>query len=477
MRPDGEATLMPFPTWQSSTAGEARFLRTVLDHVSDCLVAVDTEGRVVLINRPYCKLLGGEEQDFIGRNITDVVSHETRLHLVARGEAAVVGFPLNVRGQRLITKQVPVLQDGEIVGALGLALFSDFEALRRTYSKLSNNELAINNAKSPWIARYSIDDIIGRGAIMDKMREDIRAAAATTLPVLIEGETGTGKELAAQAIHRLSDRAQGPFVWMNCASIPQDLIEAELFGYEGGAFTGARSRGKPGKFELAKGGTLFLDEIGDMPLALQSNLLRALQGNEIVRVGGLSPIQTDTRIVCATNRPLQAMVAARQFRKDLFYRLDVLRITTPPLRNRADKPELIERILPRLAASNGLPLRKLPPPKMKMLLAHDWPGNVRELESALSRFLVDGSITVGARGMKERLQEHIDDQTTELKSRLRSEKSQVIQEALVKAKFDKELAATMLGISRAQLYRELSRPQTSASDRTPKKTKRAKTAR
>jgi len=460
---------MPFPTWQSSTADEARFLRTVLDHVSDCLVAVDTEGRVVLINRPYCKLLGGEEEDFIGRKITDVVSHETRLHLVARGESAVVGFPLNVCGQRLITKQVPVLQDGDIIGALGLALFSDFEALRRTYSKLSNNELAISNAKTPWVARHSIDDIIGRGNVMDKLRDDIRAAATTNLPVLIEGETGTGKELAAQAIHQLSERAHGPFVWMNCASIPQELIEAELFGYEGGAFTGARQRGKPGKFELAKGGTLFLDEIGDMPLSLQSNLLRSLQGNEIVRVGGISPIQIDTRIVCATNRSLHEMVADRKFRKDLFYRLDVLRISTPPLRERTDKAELIERILPRLAAKIGLPLRKLTPLEMKMLLAHDWPGNVRELESALSRFLVDGSIKLATRSKENLRRGNAGRQAASLKDRLHLEKAQTIRETLVKAKFDKALAAEMLGISRAQLYRELTRYDIPASGRPPKR--------
>lgn len=462
---------MPLPAWQSSTADEARFLRTVLDHVSDCLVAVDTEGRVVLINRPYCKLLGGEEEDFIGRKITDVVSHETRLHLVARGESAVVGFPLSVRGQRLITKQVPVLQDGEIIGAVGLALFSDFEALRRTYSKLSQNDLAISNAKSPWVARYSIGDIIGHGAVMDKMREQIRAAAATVLPVLVEGETGTGKELAAQAIHRLSDRAHGPFVWMNCASIPQELIEAELFGYEGGAFTGARARGKPGKFELAKGGTLFLDEIGDMPLSLQSSLLRSLQGNEIVRVGGTSPIQIDVRIVCATNRSLQEMVAEKKFRKDLFYRLDVLRIVTPPLRNRTDRIELIERILPRLAARHGLPLRKLSPAKMKRFLAHLWPGNVRELESALLRFLVDGSIEFVACSTKVTTHGEGNGETAKLKSRLRSEKAQAIQEALVKAKFDKERAAAMLGISRAQLYRELSQYKVLTVARTPKRAK------
>jgi transcriptional regulator with PAS, ATPase and Fis domain len=459
---------MPFPTWQNSTADEARFLRTVLDHVSDCLVAVDTEGRVVLINRPYCKLLGGEEEDFIGRRITDVVSQETRLHLVARGESAIVGFPLNVRGQRLITKQVPVLQDGEIIGAVGLALFSDFEALRRTYSKLSQNDLAISNAKTPWVARYSIDDIIGHGTVMERMRAQIRAAATTALPVLIEGETGTGKELAAQAIHHLSDRAHGPFVWMNCASIPQELIEAELFGYEGGAFTGARARGKPGKFELAKGGTLFLDEIGDMPLSLQSSLLRSLQGNEIVRVGGTSPIQIDARIICATNRSLRAMVAEQKFRMDLFYRLDVLRISTPSLRERTDKADLIERILPRLAARHGLPLRKLSPPQLKRLLGHRWPGNVREIESALLRFLIDGSIELAEGGTDAAGHGDSDAASGKLKIRLRSEKIKAIREALVRAKFDKELAASMLGISRAHLYRELAQQSTGRLAKAPK---------
>jgi transcriptional regulator with PAS, ATPase and Fis domain len=439
-------------TWQGPSADEARFLRTVLDHVSDCLVAVDTDGRVVLINKPYCKLLGGEESDFIGRKITEVVSPKTRLHLVARGEGAIVGFPLTVRGQRLITKQVPVLQDGEIIGAVGLALFSDFEAMRRTYSKLSQNDLAISNVKSLWVARYSIDDIIGRGAIMEELRRQIRGAAATLLPVLIEGETGTGKELAAQAIHSMSVRASGPFVWMNCASVPQELIEAELFGYEGGAFTGARTRGKPGKFELAKGGTLFLDEIGDMPLSLQTSLLRSLQDNEIVRVGGTSPVEIDARIICATNRSLHEMVADKKFRNDLFYRIDVLRVSTPPLRERADQEEFIENILSKLAALHGMSLRRLSSVDTKRLLQHHWPGNVRELENCLLRFLVDGSIELTSYNGNEPNSETA---PTTLKNRLRSEKARAIRKALVDANFDKEAAAVMLGISRAQLYREL----------------------
>jgi transcriptional regulator with PAS, ATPase and Fis domain len=452
---DNETT-MPFPTWQNSTADEARFLRTVLDHVSDCLVAVDTEGRIVLINRPYCKLLGGEEADFIGQKITDVVSPETRLHLVARGESALVGFPLTVRGHRLITKQVPVLQDGEIIGAVGLALFSDFDALRKTYTKLSQDDLAISNTKSPWVAKHSIDDIIGDDYAVQKMRQQIKRAAKTSLPVLIQGETGTGKELAAQAIHHLSDRANGPFVWMNCASVPQELIEAELFGYEGGAFTGARTRGKPGKFEIAKGGSLFLDEIGDMPLSLQTSLLRSLQGNEIVRVGGTAPIQTDTRVICATNRSLQQLVAENRFRSDLFYRIDVLRITTPPLRERTDREELIQRILSKIAVHHGMLRPQLSSGDMKRFLRHRWPGNVRELESCLLRYLVDGSIDLAEDGEDEEAPRS-STIAAKLKKRLQSEKARVIKDAMVKANFDKEDAALMLGISRAQLYRELAR--------------------
>ena len=349
---------------------------------------------------------------------------------------------------------MPVLQNGEIIGAVGLALFSDFEALRRTYSKLSQNDLAINNAKSPWVARFSIDDIIGHGAPVERMRDQIRAAASTHLPVLIVGETGTGKELAAQAIHRLSERANGPFVWINCASVPQELIEAELFGYEGGSFTGARARGKPGKFELAKGGTLFLDEIGDMPLSLQTSLLRSLQDSEIVRVGGTSPIQIDTRIICATNRPLREMVAGNQFRKDLFYRIDVLRVNTSPLRERTDITKLIDSILPKLAARHNLPLRLLSSADMKKLLSHHWPGNVRELESCLLRFLIDGSIAPTPHN--EDIALSPDTAAKKLKKRMRSEKARAIHEALVDANFDKRRAASVLGISRAQLYRELS---------------------
>lgn len=453
---------MPFPEWFGSGQDEAAFLRRVLDHVSDCLVAVDTEGRVVLINAPYCRLLGGAPADFVGRHITEVVSPRTRLHHVARGDLSVTVTPLEVRGQRLLARQVPVYQDERIIGAVGLALFSSMASLKKAVAVAGELDRAIHSAPTPWRARHGLDDIVGRGRRMEALRASIEQAAGLALPVLVEGETGAGKELAAHAIHTHSARARRPFVWVNCASIPESLIDAELFGYEGGAFTGARSRGKPGKFELASGGTLFLDEIGDMPIALQASLLRAVQNQEIVRVGGVSPIPIDTRIVCATNRDLRERVRAGRFRADLYYRLKVLNVRMPALRERDDLEHLVDQLVERLAEREGLPRRRLPPAVRAQLLAFDWPGNVRQLEAALLRFLVSGDPGLqgeaailehdrpaAARGdaaAPEGLQQHLD-----------RERDACIRRALAAAGKDRDEAARRLGISRATLYRELRR--------------------
>jgi transcriptional regulator with PAS, ATPase and Fis domain len=236
--------MMTLPQWFVGTTEEAGFLRLVLNHVSDCLVAVDTSGTIVLINEPYCQLLEGRADDFLGRHITEVVGPETRLHLVAQGMNSQVGYPLEVRGHKLVTKQVPVYREGAIIGAVGLALFSDFEALKKTYSRISRAELAIPQDRTSWQSRFTLDDIIGKGERMDEYRRLLALVARYELPVLLSGETGSGKELAAHAIHASSDRAAGPFVWVNCASIPGELIEAELFGYEG-AFSGRDWRHAP----------------------------------------------------------------------------------------------------------------------------------------------------------------------------------------------------------------------------------------
>lgn len=428
-------------------------MRLVLNHVSDCLVAVDTAGTIVLINEPYCRLLGGEADDFLGRHITDVVGPDTKLHLVARGVGTHVGYPLEVRGHKLVTKQVPVYRDGAIIGAVGLALFSDFDALKKTYSRISKAELAIPQNGKHWQSKFGRDDIIGQGERMEAYRGSLALVAEYELPVLISGETGSGKELAAHAIHAMSDRSAGPFVWVNSASIPSELVEAELFGYEGGAFTGARDRGKPGKFELAANGVLFLDEIGDMPLSLQGSLLRVLQTNEIVRVGGTIPISVNARIICATNRSLAELVKAGRFREDLYHRLNVLPIHVPALRERDDLGFLVERLLARIAAKLAKPVPNLNARDRQMLLEHPWPGNVRELENVLTRLIVTGNPCLPAADLS--VPQTQEGPLRTLKRRLQSQTNAEIQSALEQANGNKSRAAELLGISRAHLYRLL----------------------
>lgn len=443
---------MSLPEWLSGSSEEAGFLRLVLDHVSDCLVAVDTEGTIVLINDPYCRLLGGEADEFLGRHITDVVGPQTKLHFVARGVGTHIGYPLEVRGHKLVTKQVPVHKDGRIIGAVGLALFSDYDALKKTYSRISKAELAISSRPNPWRAKFGLDDIIGTGPVMDVFRQSLKLAAAYDLPVMIRGETGTGKELAAQAIHSLSERSAMPFVWVNCASIPSELIETELFGYEGGAFTGARSQGKPGKFELAAGGSIFLDEIGDMPLALQGSLLRVLQTGEIVRVGGTNPVGIDLRIICATNKSMVELMQAGRFREDLYHRLSVLPIDAPPLRERDNLDIFAEQLLARIASGLSSPAPELTAEDHAMIAAHRWPGNVRELENALTRMIVTGTLSLFSMAENRPASSKA---ASNLKSRVRSETHTALSAALQQARGNKQRAADILGISRAQLYRLL----------------------
>ncbi|WP_027535105.1 sigma-54-dependent Fis family transcriptional regulator [Bradyrhizobium sp. WSM3983] len=442
---------MVLSQWIVGSSEEAGFLKLVLDHVSDCLVAVDTSGTIVLINQPYCRLLGGKADDFIGRHITDVVGPQTKLHLVARGEGSHVGYPLKVRGHQLITKQVPVIQDGQIIGAVGLALFSDLAALKRTFRRISQAELALPQGNKPWRSRFGMSNIVGQGELMDAYRNSLEVVAGHDLPVLISGETGSGKELAAHAIHAHSSRSEGPFVWINCASIPGELIEAELFGYEGGAFTGARSRGKLGKFELASGGTLFLDEIGDMPLHLQGSLLRVLQTNEIVRVGGTTPVAVNARVICATNQSLPELARAGRFRQDLYYRLGVLPIDVPPLRDREDTEFLARQLLTRIAARLSAVPKDLSRREITALLAHRWPGNVRELENVLTRFVVTSQLVLLPADLRPEQDEARKPQP--LKKRIQSQTATEIRAALKQSSGNRSRAAGLLGISRAHLYR------------------------
>ncbi|MBA4158755.1 MAG: sigma-54-dependent Fis family transcriptional regulator [Gemmatimonadetes bacterium] len=299
--------------------------------------------------------------------------------------------------------------------------------------------------------------VVGSSAAMREIRSVIRRAAPTNASVLIRGETGTGKELVARAFHAESHRAAGPFVAVNCAAIPEHLLESELFGHEKGAFTGTTGR-RTGRFERANGGTLFLDEIGDMSAPLQAKILRALQEREIERVGGSAPVRVNLRVLAATHRDLEAAITAGEFRSDLFYRLAVVEIELPPLRNRgADLDELIDHLVALFARQHGRPVTSLAEPFRARLHAHDWPGNVRELGNAIERAVVmskDGVLRQGE--LPKTLAALPASETVACRfPTLAEAEREHIRKALELAGGNRSQAARLLGIERNTLARKM----------------------
>jgi two-component system response regulator AtoC len=313
--------------------------------------------------------------------------------------------------------------------------------------------------------------MIGECEQMQSVADLIRRAAQTTATVMIRGESGTGKELVARAIHDVSPRAGGPFVPVHCAALPESLLESELFGYEKGAFTGATSR-KPGRVELAGGGTLFLDEIGDLDLSLQVKLLRLLQEKEFQRVGGTRILRADVRFVAATHRDLEAMIHAREFREDLYYRISVFPVWLPALRDRAGDLALLARhFCRRLAAENGRPPLEFEDAALDLLEAQRWPGNIRQLQNCIERLVIltDGP-RISAKAVECELARQPDlhrsdavgsdgssgeHRLADLKSRLLQAERQALVEALQRARHNRSQAARILGISRRTLYNKL----------------------
>ena len=312
--------------------------------------------------------------------------------------------------------------------------------------------------------RFNFGEMVGRSRPMKTVYEMVEKVAETDSAVLVYGESGTGKELVARAIHRRSTRREGPFVKVNCGSLPRELVQSELFGHEKGAFTGA-IRQKKGKFELAEGGTIFLDEIGDLPLEAQVNILRVLQTKEYDRVGGEETLHADVRVIAATHRVLREMVAEGAFREDLFYRLEVIPIRLVPLRDRkADIPDLVEHFLHKKCEEMNRPLKRLTDRAMAAMASYTWPGNVRELENVVERTLVlaDGNVVdvndlpldVEA-SRAEVSAEELEDSAIPLTRRLEDLERQLIEQALEQAGGVKTKAAEMLGIKTSAFYYKL----------------------
>jgi transcriptional regulator with PAS, ATPase and Fis domain len=365
----------------------------VLNNILSGVLITDPDGYIIFFSDTYGKFLGMDPKAQIGKHTTDVIEN-SRMHIVAKTGIPEINHPHQIMGRNQIVQRIPIFTDGKLSAVFGQVMFEDIKDVQILADKLnileSKVQLYEKELANLRASKYSCRNIVGESSVMQELRKMGQRAAKVNSPVLLVGESGTGKELFAHAIHRASERHKLPFIRLNCAAIPKDLLEAELFGYEPGAFTGAGNRGKPGKFELAHQGTIFLDEISELPLALQVKLLRVLQERTFERVGASKPITVQVRLIAATNRDLERAVAEGEFRGDLYYRLKVVPIHIPPLRERReDIPLLVDHFLKRFRQEHQKPATIMPD-ALARLVEYHWPGNVREVENTLERLVIMG---------------------------------------------------------------------------------------
>ncbi len=365
-----------------------------LSEMCEGILVVDREARIVWANdrwQRYLAALGfSRPEDVIGRPVEEVVPNTLMRHVVETGKPILLDILENKAGTYVVSRFPLHDDDGELIGAVGLILYDQLDALKPMVGRINRLQTELAEAQKALArtrrTRYTFSNFVGNGPAALALKSRARRAAVLNTTVLLQGETGTGKELLAQAIHGASSRAGGPFIAINVAAVPDTLLEAEFFGVAPGAYTGADRRGRDGKFKLAHGGTLFLDEIGDMPLALQGKLLRVLQEREFEPLGSNQVVRVDVRVIAATSLDLSQLVAEGRFRADLYYRLNVLPIRLPPLRERLEDLEpLCEHLLEEIAAEhNGLP-KEIDPQAIAALARLPWPGNIRELRNALEQ--------------------------------------------------------------------------------------------
>ncbi|MGE4557553.1 MAG: sigma 54-interacting transcriptional regulator [Desulfovibrionaceae bacterium] len=360
---------------------EARRLKNLIHYSNEGIVSCDKNLVVQAVNEAAENILHIDAQNMIGKSLDDPATSPILRSLYGDGRF-VVNRLLHHKKTSLMFNRIPLDVNDELEESI--MTFQDVSYIQ----KLETSTRMQLHSKG-LVARRSFEDIIGSSQAIRKTVERARRFSATSVSVLIEGETGAGKELFAHSVHNASDRAQGPFVAINCAALPESLLESELFGYEEGAFTGAKKGGKAGLFELAHNGTIFLDEIGEISSLLQSRLLRAINEKEILRIGGGRIIHVDVRVIAATNKNLYKLVLDGRFRRDLYFRLDLLNLTLPPLRERAeDIDDLARSFIPLKNAAHGRNMPLLSKTSLRRLQAYSWPGNVRELEYFLEKLVV-----------------------------------------------------------------------------------------
>lgn len=437
-----------------------------LDAMREGINIIDTEGRIVFANRAYQEFLnqeaGGDVGPVEGKILRELRPGARLPEVVATGQAVLHAPRMEKKDKIYFVNMYPIRQEGQVVGGLSVVTFLkdayDFQSELKRFEKRSKQLLRrVNKANS---ARYTFDSIIAVGENVQAVKALAQKAAETDATVLLASESGTGKELYAQAIHNASARRNELFVAINCANFNANTLESELFGYVEGAFTGAKKGGKIGLFEAANGGTLFLDEVSEMDYSLQAKLLRAIQEGRIRPVGGVEEIEVDVRLISASNADLQAYIEEGKFRRDLYYRLSTFQIHIPPLRERRnDIPALTQVILQELSQKLKRPIT-ITQEALGCLAAHDWPGNVRELRNVLefSAYLSDNGAIV-----RQSLPEHIARpaaarQEIPLAQRVREFERGEIRKLLLQNGSDlagKKRTAQQLGISLATLYNKL----------------------
>lgn len=436
----------------------------ILDSIHNGVMVTDREGYITHFNKPYGRFLYLEPEAQIGKHCTEVVEN-SRLHIVAETGKPEINHTHRIRGRDMLVQRIPIKKDGQVIAVFGQVIFKDVRDLGHLAKKLSLLESKVEFYEKELISlrstRYTFESIRGRSKMILALKKEALKAAANHFPVLITGESGTGKELFAQAIHHASPRKIYPFVRINCSAIPKDLFESELFGYEKGAFTGAKSCGKPGKFEIAHRGSMFLDEIGEMPAEMQPKMLRVLEEKEFERIGGTRIIRSDFRVIAATNQDIDEMIADRRFREDLFYRLNVIPLRIPPLRERPeDIIPLARDLLKRTAQDAGLSEATLGSRAEKALTKYDWPGNVRELSNVIERVLSSSEgntihlcdLPFYLRGREKKRSGMGPGSLKEIQENAERE---AIRCALKEAESNKARAAELLGIHRTLLYKKM----------------------
>ncbi len=448
-----------------------RTLQSVMNLAYDGIVVLDDKGLISMVNKAAESFLRRNADLIVGKPVEEVIEN-SRMHQVLKTGVPEINRLQFIRGVPYVVSSLPIIRKGQVVGAVGKILFRNLDEVKDLARKLANVDHEVSHLggkdAEENISSGDFDHIVTADPAFRQIIDEAAIVSRGTSNILITGESGTGKELIAQAIHKNSTSRNGPLVKVNCAAIPDSLMESEFFGYTPGAFTGAHRSGKKGKLAMADGGTLFLDEIGDMPLFLQSKLLRVVQDKSFEPVGSNRQQKIDVRFIAATNQDIEAMVAQGGFRSDLFYRLNVIHLHIPPLRERRqDISLLVQYFLEKYNRVFGTCVRDISPEVREIFLEHEWPGNVRELENVIERGINF------ARGMtieKQDLPHYLRDRAKPepqrkkaaagnhgLKPSREDHERELLLDALKQADGNKAEAARILGISRSWLYEKMTR--------------------